>query len=472
MAKKKMPFIDKFIWCSQGFVASLPWVAFGYYLLYFYTDFMKISGALAGSIMAGARIFDAFTDIMIGGLIDNCHFKWGKFRTWLRFAIPVNIILWPLVWVCFEGQMTLNVILAIIAYGCMGAIGCTLYYIPTNCQLQVLTKDEGERASLVAWKGVASNIASVVTVAIWMPMVNAFGGGSFGFFLTAVILGIPYVGLLWANYIITKKYELTPDGSWNPELEPKGGAKEKPKLGQQFKTLFTNRPAIVAVIGIFVMYVVQAFRNSSAVYVFNYYFEMPEMGTIALTGMTIAAVVGALVMQPAVKFLKGTNRAYVIWIALLAADSLLFWGLSKSLDFEAAQASLSWGPLFWIFILGGFIQGAYYNFCYLELPMAVEYGEWKNGYNQSGFVYSLNGFTLTVGGAIGGAIVGIALDSIGYVEGVTLTPAIKNGLLFIGVAAPAILAVVHGVIQLFFGIDEKKYTQIKKELAERHASEE
>ena len=38
----KMPFIDKFIWCSQGFVASLPWVVVGYYLLYFYTDYMKI----------------------------------------------------------------------------------------------------------------------------------------------------------------------------------------------------------------------------------------------------------------------------------------------------------------------------------------------------------------------------------------------------------------------------------------------
>lgn len=135
----KMPFIDKFIWCSQGFVASLPWVVVGYYLLYFYTDYMKISAALAGTIMAGAKIFDAFTDLLIGGLVDNCHFKWGKFRTWIRFALPVNIILWPLMWVVIEGQMTLNIILAIISYGCMGAIGCTLYYIPTNCQLQALT---------------------------------------------------------------------------------------------------------------------------------------------------------------------------------------------------------------------------------------------------------------------------------------------------------------------------------------------
>ena len=468
----KMPFIDKFIWCSQGFVASLPWVVVGYYLLYFYTDYMKISAALAGTIMAGAKIFDAFTDLLIGGLVDNCHFKWGKFRTWIRFALPVNIILWPLMWVVIEGQMTLNIILAIISYGCMGAIGCTLYYIPTNCQLQALTQDEGERASLVAWKGVASQIASVLTVAIFMPLVNAFGGGSNGFLFAAIVVGIPYVGLLWADYAMSKKYELNPDGSWKEELELKDRSGEKPKIGQQFKTLFTNKPAVIAVIGIFMMYVVQAFRSSAAVYVFNYYFEMPEMGTVALTAMTIAAVVGALVMNPAIKWFKGTNRAYIVWTLLLVADSVIFWVIARSMSFEAAQKSLSWGVLFWLFILGGFIQGAYYNFCYLELPMAVEYGTWKNGYNQSGFIYSLNGFTLTAGGAIGTAIVGFALSAIGYAEGVELTQSIKDGLLFIGMMAPAILGVVHAVIQLFFGIGEEKYAQIKADLAAREAEDE
>lgn len=468
----KLPFRDKFIWCAQGFVASLPWVIVGYYLLYFYTDYMKISAALAGTIMAGAKIFDAITDMLIGGLVDNCHFKWGKFRTWVRFAIPANIILWPLMWVAVEGHMTLNIVLAVIAYGCMGAIGCTLYYIPTNCQLQVLTDDEGERASLVAWKGVAGSIASVVAVAVFMPMVNWFGGNSSSFLLSAIVLGIPYVGLLIADYVMSKKYELNPDGTWKEELELKDSSGEKPKISQQFKTLFSNKPAVIAVIGIFLMYVIQAFRSSAAVYVFNYYFEMPDMGTIALTAMTIAAVVGALVMNPVIKLLKDTNRAYILWTILLVVDSVIFYVLAKTMSFDAAQKSLSWGLLFWLFILGGFIQGAYYNFCYLELPMAVEYGTWKNGYNQSGFIYSLNGFTLTAGGAIGTALVGFALSAIGYEEGVELTASIKEGLLFVGMMAPALIGVAHAVVQLFFGINEKQYAQIKADLAEREAAAE
>jgi Na+/melibiose symporter-like transporter len=100
---KKIPLVDKVIWASTGFLASLPWVIVGYYLLFFYTDIVKMNPALAGTIIFGARMFDAVTDILIGWCIDNFHFKWGKYRSWVRFAIPANIILWPMVWAVVEG---------------------------------------------------------------------------------------------------------------------------------------------------------------------------------------------------------------------------------------------------------------------------------------------------------------------------------------------------------------------------------
>ena len=148
-------------------------------------------------------------------------------------------------------------------------------------------------------------------------------------------------------------------------------------------------------------------------------------------------------------------------ILVLTADGILLWVLCRAMEFSAAQKSLEWGLLFWVYLLGGFLQGAYYNFCYLELPMAVEYGVWKFGYNQSGFIYSLNGFTLTAGSAIGTAVVGFCLGTIGYTEGVALTDSLKSGLLFIGLMAPSILCAVHAGIQCFFGISDTKYAEIQ-----------
>lgn len=41
-----IPLLDKVIWASTGFLASLPWVIVGYYLLFFYTDIVKMNPAL------------------------------------------------------------------------------------------------------------------------------------------------------------------------------------------------------------------------------------------------------------------------------------------------------------------------------------------------------------------------------------------------------------------------------------------
>lgn len=470
--KSKIPLVDKIIWSSTGFLASLPWVIVGYYLLYFYTDIVKMNPALAGTIIFGARMFDAVTDILIGWCIDNFHFKWGKYRSWVRFAIPANIILWPMVWASVEGAGALNLFFSILGYGCMGAIGSTLYYIPTNCQLIVMTKDEGERANLVAWKGVAGNLASVFAVAVFMPIVGFFGGGHFGFFMGAVIMLVPQVLILWLDYRMAKKYELNEDGTWKAELEIKKEAGKRIPLVKQLAELFKNRPAVIVVVGIFVMNIVMAFRNSVAVYVFNYYFEQPDMATPALTVMTIATCLGAFLMQPAIKIMKDTNRGYVMWTFLTAAVYILFWALCRYMDFAAAQASLHYGLLFWLFALTGLMCGAYYNFCYVELAMVADYGKWKYHRDQSGLIYSLNGFSLTAATALGGFFLGIALNNMGYEEGIQMDAAMKAGLLWVGLMIPSFLTIGHAVLQMFFGLTDKQYKVVKAELDAREAEEE
>lgn len=468
---KKIPLVDKVIWASTGFLASLPWVIVGYYLLFFYTDIVKMNPALAGTIIFGARMFDAVTDILIGWCIDNFHFKWGKYRSWVRFAIPANIILWPMVWAAVEGAGALNLFFAILGYGCMGAIGSTLYYIPTNCQLIVMTKDEGERANLVAWRGVASNLASVFAVAVFMPIVNFFGGANFGFFMGALIMLIPQVGILWLDYWMSKKYELDEEGNWKAELEIKKEAGKRIPLVKQIAELFKNRPAVIVVVGIFIMNIIMAFRNSVAVYVFNYYFEQPDMSTPALTTMTIATILGAFLMNPCIKVLKDTNRGYVVWTFLTAGVYILFWALCRYMDFAAAQNSLHYGMLFWLFGLTGLMCGAYYNFCYVELAMVADYGKWKYHRDQSGLIYSLNGFSLTAATAVGGFLLGIALNNMGYEEGIQMDAEMKAGLLWVGLMIPSFLTIAHAVLQMFFGLTDKQYKVVKAELDAREAEE-
>ena len=99
--------------------------------------------------------------------------------------------------------------------------------------------------------------------------------------------------------------------------------------------------------------------------------------------------------------------------------------------------------------------------------MCCDYGVWKYDRDQTGLIYSLNGFTLTAGTAVGGFLLGIVLQAMGYVEGMSMDDSMKAKLLFVGIMAPVILLVVHLITQAFFGLSDPEYEKIIEEIHER-----
>ena len=72
----KLPRIDFHFNCAGASIGTLlPFNVFGYYLLYFYTDIVGIDPAKAAALIIFARVFDTFTDLLLGHLIDRAHFK-------------------------------------------------------------------------------------------------------------------------------------------------------------------------------------------------------------------------------------------------------------------------------------------------------------------------------------------------------------------------------------------------------------
>ena len=62
------------------------WTLIGYYLAAFYTDYLGLSAAVAGTVIAAAKIVDAFTDPIMGAIADRTNTKHGKFRPYLICA--------------------------------------------------------------------------------------------------------------------------------------------------------------------------------------------------------------------------------------------------------------------------------------------------------------------------------------------------------------------------------------------------
>ena len=52
-------------------------------LIYFYTNVVGISAGAVGMIMLLSRVFDGFSDVLMGTIIDRTHSKYGKARIWI-----------------------------------------------------------------------------------------------------------------------------------------------------------------------------------------------------------------------------------------------------------------------------------------------------------------------------------------------------------------------------------------------------
>ena len=56
---------------------------------YFYTNVVGMSAAVVGTILLLSRVFDGFSDAIMGVIVDRTKSKYGKARVWvLRMIIP------------------------------------------------------------------------------------------------------------------------------------------------------------------------------------------------------------------------------------------------------------------------------------------------------------------------------------------------------------------------------------------------
>ncbi len=68
------------------------WSVLALYLTWFYTDVYGLNAGVVGTLFLVIRIFDAFSDPLMGAICDRTVSRWGKFRPWLLWmALPFGL---------------------------------------------------------------------------------------------------------------------------------------------------------------------------------------------------------------------------------------------------------------------------------------------------------------------------------------------------------------------------------------------
>lgn len=466
---RKAPLKDKMIHCLYGgYGFQVSWVIFGYYLVYFYTDVVGLSATVAGTIMLVARFADCFTDLWIGYMLDNVCYRWGRYRSWALFGIAPLFLLFVGVFTALPTDSTaLKIGWAAICYGCFGSIGATFSFMPQIAQFCNMTRNPRDRETIAVIKSVFVNLAQVVAASVFLPLVNLFGGSdgdkAQGYFWAAVTIGLTVMAVQILNFRMTRKYELNKDGSCREHLRQVDHEKIMVQLGDFIK----NRPAIILQIGEALKQIMQAIKNGMVIYVFTYFLGLENFYSVAMFVFTAALMAGVFIMKPFIRMFRDTGRAYQFCMLISAGLSLLVFFLCKSYGAEAASDSMQFGLLFVVFIINGIFTGTYYSFTNVMTPATVDYGEWKNGKGQAGIISAVNGFAITIGAALGAQIMGVLLDWSGYRANQVQTASTLNWILILAFVLPAVITLIHFVLQMFYGLSDKKLEECMSEIRRR-----
>ena len=141
----------------------------------FYTGEMGVPLALAANIILAVRIFDVFTDPVVGYINDRTNTKWGRRRPWIAIATPLLMVSIYMLFIPPEGAGALHLFLWMFLL----SIGTTMLIIPYYAWGAELSPDYNERSRITGWRSISGVVGSLSAQLIPTIALVFFGlGGS------------------------------------------------------------------------------------------------------------------------------------------------------------------------------------------------------------------------------------------------------------------------------------------------------
>lgn len=159
-------------------------------LTYFYTDKVGMAAGAVATAFLIAKIFDAFTDLIMGYIVDHTKPGKEKYRPWLlKAGIPASILI-VLLFTVPKGGNGLQLAYMLITNVLLTAVFYTAICIPYSSLQIVRTNSQEERGKMGIWRSAAGYISGMVIAVGVVPITNMLGGTQSAWIKFGVVFGI------------------------------------------------------------------------------------------------------------------------------------------------------------------------------------------------------------------------------------------------------------------------------------------
>lgn len=396
------------------------------YIATFGNNVLGIATVFASVMVTGMRVFDAFTDPLIGALMDRTNGKLGKFRP---FMLIGNIIMAFAVFMLYcispdipEDQMWLRYATFIVLYA-VWVIGYTFQTSVTRSGQTVLTNDPNQRPLFTIFNTVGS-MAGMGLMQFLAPIIRSvvadYSSADFYRVLTPVGVVVSFLLTILAMIGIWEKDNVKYFGI--------GGEKqEKTKASEYLEIIRNNNPMQrLMVAGAGCKLALSIATNVTVLCMLygcmmgNYdglYLPMMVLGYVFSVPFFLLTVRTSQKKGQKASLMKYVSVALVCYIGVLV---LLFlwkqgdpaWNLSL---FTSGKVSINLYTVLFILFFGiGY--GAYYSTADMPIPMVADcsdYETYRSGKYIPGIMGTLFSLVDKLVSSLSATIVGIAVSMIG-----------------------------------------------------------
>ena len=407
--KKYLKWYNNVGYGSGDVAGNVVYVLLSAFVMIYLTDTAGLNAGVVGTLMMVSRLFDGFSDVIFGALLDRTKTRMGKARPWMLwgfvgcagmiiaiFAIPTEL-----------GE-TAKYAWFFIAYTLLNAVFYTANNIAYSSLTALITRNGSERVQMGSIRFMFAFGTNLLIQSITVGGVAMFGGGAAGWRTMAIIYAL--LGLAVNTLSVFSVKELSPK-----ELAGDDDTKQKDDtltVLESAKMLLSNKYYLLILVVFLLTQIFTAMLNMGIYFMKYILGDENLLGTFAWA-INIPLIVGLLVTPIIVKKFGEMYRVnlggYVI--ATLGRLGVLVAAYFHNIPLMlvlSAVASLGMSPL----------QGT----LNAMIAEASEHTWLRTGKRIDGLMFSCTSLGVKVGGGIGTAAAGWLLAASGYDGGLSMQP--------------------------------------------------
>jgi oligogalacturonide transporter len=369
-------------------------IVVSFYYLIFLTDVIRISPALAGTVILISKVYDSITDPFEGVLSDRTRTPWGRRRPYLIAGVPlVFLSFFALFYPINLAEEIQRFIFVICTYLFFSTV-ISIVMLNYNALQSEMTLDYNERTSLSSIRIFFSTFSSIIAALIPFEIVKQFTDVRQGYVVMGLVFGAFFALPLIATIFAARErseFQRPP---------------EKFNWRRAFIEPFQVRTFVYALAMYLLAFVAIDTVSSIVIFYMKYYLGRGEEANY-VTGTLLIIQVVSLPFYTMLSKRTSKRTAYIV--------GALIWAVAMLTSFLVIPGGSSIA-VYLLATVVGFGTGGIVVMMYAIFPDIPDIDELKSGERREGIYAAMITFMRKLSSALALFMVSTSLDFAGYVQ--------------------------------------------------------